>query len=204
MRSSLTAATYCMMTSRSSGDSVRIKEWLVYRRCSFLSHRFPDSSITSLPSLHPTRFLTCLSHVLVINPTHLPLVDRPISHSQPYPSNAPCTDSVSTHPPRKYADVLSLIRPILKKETHPSVRVPAPPFSPRVGSPLLNSAWWSALWTFCDGLRNCIGWRLGAFSPIVLRPSKACADKRTGIFESQVVLAMLVRSPGFRDAAPVV
>ena len=47
----------------------------------------------------------------------------------------------------------------------------------------LNSAWWSALLTFCDGLRNCVGWKLGAFSPIVLRPLEARADKWTVIFE---------------------
>jgi hypothetical protein len=46
----------------------------------------------------------------------------------------------------------------------------------------LNSAWRSALLTFCDGLRNCVRWRLGAFSPI-LRPSEAHADKWTPIFE---------------------
>jgi hypothetical protein len=57
---------------------------------------------------------------------------------------------------------------------------------------------------FCDGLRSCIGWTLGGFSPIVLRPSKACADKWTVIFELKVILAMLVRSLGFRDAAAVV
>jgi len=57
---------------------------------------------------------------------------------------------------------------------------------------------------FCDGLRNGIGWRLGAFSPIVLRQSEACADKWTAIFEFKVVRAMLVRSLGFRDAAAVV
>ena len=57
---------------------------------------------------------------------------------------------------------------------------------------------------FCDGLRSCIGWRLGAFSPIVLRQSEARADKWTAIFEFKVVLAMLVWSLEFRDAAAVV
>jgi hypothetical protein len=54
---------------------------------------------------------------------------------------------------------------------------------------------------FCDGLRSCIGWRLGAFSPIVLRQSEARADKWTAIFEFKVVLAMLVWLLGFHDAA---
>ena len=58
--------------------------------------------------------------------------------------------------------------------------------------------------TFCDGLRNYVGWRLSGFSPIVLRPSEACTDKCTPIFEFKVVLAMLVWSLGFHDAAAVV
>ena len=45
---------------------------------------------------------------------------------------------------------------------------------------------------------------LGGFSPIVLHPSEACTDKWIAIFELKVILAMLVRSLGFRDAAAVV
>ena len=206
MRSSLTVATYCTTTSRSSGGSVHAKSWLVHRRCSFLSHRFPDSSITFHPIQHPTRFLTYLAFSSLLLPASLLLIG--LSHIPQYTSNAPCTDSASTHPPRKYAlhDVLPLIRPILKKAgtLTPPVRAPAPPFStPLAGSPLLNSAWWSSLLTFCDGLRSC-RWRLGAFSPIVLRPSEVYADKWTAIFEPKVVLAMLVRSLEFRDAAAIV
>jgi hypothetical protein len=58
--------------------------------------------------------------------------------------------------------------------------------------------------TFWDGLRSCIGWTLGGFSPIVHRPSGAYTDKWTAIFEFKVVLAMLVWSLEFRDAAAVV
>jgi len=53
-------------------------------------------------------------------------------------------------------------------------------------------------------LRSCIGWVLGGFSPTVLHPSEACADKWIAIFKLKVILAMLVRSLGFHNAATVV
>lgn len=63
---------------------------------------------------------------------------------------------------------------------------------------------WSGLLTFCDGPRNCIGWRLGAFSPPSHVVLKAIADELTAVFEFKVILATLIRSLEFRDTGAVV
>jgi hypothetical protein len=86
MRSLLTEST---TTPRSSGGSVRVKEWLVHHRCSVLYH------LCYLPSLLTSHSLSNLSRSRDYSSPPVP-VDRPISHSQTHPSNFPCTD---TRPP---------------------------------------------------------------------------------------------------------
>lgn len=56
---------------------------------------------------------------------------------------------------------------------------------------------WSGLLTFCDGPRNCLGWRLGVYISLCIfyMSNSMCA----AVLEFKIILATLIRSIVFVD-----
>ncbi len=63
---------------------------------------------------------------------------------------------------------------------------------------------WSGLVTFCDGPRNCIGWRLGELGSLHEINKDLCLLRVSALFEFKVILASLIRTFEFHDTSAVI